>query len=222
MNLTEFKSRESEFFAKSKALQVKFQLFNKEKGIKTAWHDNEQRFKTGVTVFENELEIPTNVDSIKAYYLFVEVDGLMYYVSFANPVGWKEKLSNHFYRRIFAFLNPLNTAEAFLRLPIPRVVPIIQQPVSTVITEVAIAVPETKEQNPLVEAAAKTEVRPAHYGGEFNPFEPIKIINYYKLGFSLGNAIKYVLRAGKKDSSTIKEDLEKAITYLQFEVKNLE
>lgn len=39
---------------------------------------------------------------------------------------------------------------------------------------------------------------PAHYGGTDNPFEPIKIIEHYDLNFSLGNVIKYTLRAGKK------------------------
>ena len=39
---------------------------------------------------------------------------------------------------------------------------------------------------------------PDYYGGEDNPYEAIKIIEAYDLNFSLGNVIKYVLRAGKK------------------------
>lgn len=60
---------------------------------------------------------------------------------------------------------------------------------------------------------------PAHYGGEDNPFEPIKIIEYYDLNFMLGNCIKYVLRAGKKGNKL--EDLEKALWNLQREVDNM-
>jgi hypothetical protein len=59
---------------------------------------------------------------------------------------------------------------------------------------------------------------PSHYGGEDNPYEAIKVINAHDLNFCLGNAIKYVLRAGKKESDTKKQDLEKAIQYLQFEI----
>jgi hypothetical protein len=59
---------------------------------------------------------------------------------------------------------------------------------------------------------------PSHYGGEDNPYEAIKVINAHNLNFCLGNAIKYVLRAGKKESNTKKQDLQKAIQYLQFEI----
>ena len=38
------------------------------------------------------------------------------------------------------------------------------------------------------------------------------------LNFHLGNAIKYIVRSGYKDSKT--EDLEKAIHYLQNELEN--
>ena len=57
---------------------------------------------------------------------------------------------------------------------------------------------------------------PSHYQG--NKFEVIDIIEDYKLGFNLGNAIKYILRAGKKND--YKEDLQKAIWYLQREISH--
>lgn len=60
---------------------------------------------------------------------------------------------------------------------------------------------------------------PHHYGGDGNPLEVINIIEYYNLNFSLGNVIKYVLRADKKNSK--KEDLEKASWYLNRELKKL-
>ena len=59
---------------------------------------------------------------------------------------------------------------------------------------------------------------PAHYQGK--RFEVIDIIEDYDLGFCLGNAIKYILRAGKKGDKN--EDLKKAIWYIEREIKNSE
>lgn len=58
---------------------------------------------------------------------------------------------------------------------------------------------------------------PSHYQGK--KFEVIDIIEDFKLGFSLDNAIKYILRAGKKDD--YKQDLEKAVWYLERELKKM-
>lgn len=66
---------------------------------------------------------------------------------------------------------------------------------------------------------SSTLSRPAHYGGENNPFEAIKIIHHYNLNFNLGNIIKYTLRCGKKDEA-IKE-LEKIKQYADFEIQRL-
>jgi hypothetical protein len=55
---------------------------------------------------------------------------------------------------------------------------------------------------------------PDHYQG--NKFEVIDVIEDYELGFHLGNAVKYILRAGKKDAR--KQDLKKAIWYIQREI----
>lgn len=60
---------------------------------------------------------------------------------------------------------------------------------------------------------------PGHYGGAENPLEVIKIINHYQLGFELGNVIKYICRAGKKDPAKELEDLEKAAWYLNHEIQ---
>jgi DNA-binding MarR family transcriptional regulator len=62
---------------------------------------------------------------------------------------------------------------------------------------------------------------PDHYGGKENLYEAIKIIEAYDLNFSLGNVIKYVLRAGKKNSDVI-EDLKKAKWYIDRQIKSLE
>lgn len=63
---------------------------------------------------------------------------------------------------------------------------------------------------------------PAHYGGEDNPFEPIKIIEHYDLGFATGNALKYLLRAGRKPGETYADDLKKAAFYLNREIERVE
>lgn len=57
---------------------------------------------------------------------------------------------------------------------------------------------------------------PAHYGGEDNPYEAIKVIEAWGLGFCLGNTVKYISRAGKKGSAL--EDLKKAAWYLNHEI----
>ena len=59
---------------------------------------------------------------------------------------------------------------------------------------------------------------PEHYQGK--KFEVIDIIDDYNLSFSLGNVIKYVLRAGKKEDAV--EDLKKARWYLTREIDDLE
>ena len=61
---------------------------------------------------------------------------------------------------------------------------------------------------------------PNHYGGEDNPYESIKVIDAWDLGFSLGNTVKYISRAGKKDKEL--QDLKKALWYLQHHIETLE
>lgn len=61
---------------------------------------------------------------------------------------------------------------------------------------------------------------PSHYGGDV-PYESIKVINAWGLNFNLGNAVKYISRAGKKDPAKLIEDLEKARFYLDDEIKQL-
>ena len=63
---------------------------------------------------------------------------------------------------------------------------------------------------------------PSHYGGADNPYETIKVIRAWGLGFSLGNAVKYISRAGRKDPTKLIEDLKKARWYLDEEIAQLE
>jgi hypothetical protein len=62
---------------------------------------------------------------------------------------------------------------------------------------------------------------PEHYGGD-NTYEAIKVIEAWNLDFSLGNTIKYISRAGKKDKAKEIEDLKKALWYLDRKIKTLE
>jgi len=63
---------------------------------------------------------------------------------------------------------------------------------------------------------------PAHYGGVDNPYEAIKVIEAWGLGFALGNAVKYISRAGKKPGADVVEDLRKAAWYIGHEITRLE
>lgn len=62
---------------------------------------------------------------------------------------------------------------------------------------------------------------PEYYGGENNPYEAIKVIDAWELDFCLGNVVKYISRAGKKDPNTRKEDFTKALFYLQHEIDKM-
>jgi hypothetical protein len=67
---------------------------------------------------------------------------------------------------------------------------------------------------------ADTVNHPPHYGGESNPYEAIKVIEAWQLGFCLGNVVKYISRAGRKGVAV--EDLKKARWYLDHEITRLE
>lgn len=61
-------------------------------------------------------------------------------------------------------------------------------------------------------------INPEHYN-RLSP-EPKDVIRRWGLNFNLGNAIKYVARAGHKGDAV--EDLKKAQQYIQFEIDALE
>ena len=58
---------------------------------------------------------------------------------------------------------------------------------------------------------------PLHYAN--GKIEVIDFIEDKHLGFCLGNAVKYIARAGHKDPAKRVEDLEKAIWYLRRQIK---
>lgn len=61
--------------------------------------------------------------------------------------------------------------------------------------------------------------KPSHYT-EGRKYEPKDVIRDWDLNFNLGNTVKYVARAGRKDD--ILQDLKKARQYLDFEIEYLE
>lgn len=66
---------------------------------------------------------------------------------------------------------------------------------------------------------------PEHYGGEDDPYEVIKVLKA-KLspeelrGFCKGNALKYLMRAGKKSGQPSKRDELKAQWYMNYLIEN--
>jgi hypothetical protein len=59
-------------------------------------------------------------------------------------------------------------------------------------------------------------VTPKHYRS--SKFQAISVIRDWGLSFELGNVLKYVQRAGKKNSASQQEDLQKALWYLLHEI----
>lgn len=57
---------------------------------------------------------------------------------------------------------------------------------------------------------------PTHYQSK-NGMEVIDVIDNFELNFNLGNAVKYILRCGKKDNDI--QELNKAIWYINHEIE---
>lgn len=66
---------------------------------------------------------------------------------------------------------------------------------------------------------SESVTHPPHYGGADDPYEAIKVIEAWEVSFCLGNVLKYIRRAGKKDGDRAM-DLEKARFYLDREIAN--
>ncbi len=61
---------------------------------------------------------------------------------------------------------------------------------------------------------------PHHYSNG-RKIEPIAAIDDWGLGFCLGNVVKYISRAGRKNGVDPVEDLKKARWYLDHEIERL-
>jgi hypothetical protein len=62
--------------------------------------------------------------------------------------------------------------------------------------------------------------QPKHYTSDPSGVECIQITRHRN--FNIGNAFKYLWRAGLKDSGATVQDLQKAIFYIQDEIKRIE
>ena len=63
-----------------------------------------------------------------------------------------------------------------------------------------------------------TNTTPSHYQGTI---QPIDLINAQDLNFNLGNVVKYVCRAGKKQGENVLSDLDKAKNYINYEIERI-
>lgn len=76
--------------------------------------------------------------------------------------------------------------------------------------------------SPTKEAPKKNDAvnHPSHYTD--GKIEVIDYIEDKRLGYHLGNAVKYISRAGKKDPAKASEDLKKAVWYIAREIERRE
>jgi len=81
--------------------------------------------------------------------------------------------------------------------------------------------PHSPHPPPLREPPHDPVNNPPHYVGE-GGLQAIDVIEAFGLGYRLGNAVKYVLRAGRKDGAPARQDLEKARWYLTREIERCE
>ena len=73
-----------------------------------------------------------------------------------------------------------------------------------------------------VNSLSTSTLRPDYYDAK-GVYEVFNVLEAWGLDkdFYLGNVIKYISRAGKKDPSKYKEDLEKALIYLQKRIDSI-
>jgi hypothetical protein len=75
---------------------------------------------------------------------------------------------------------------------------------------------ESETTQPTVNSS---KTNPSHY--RRGKIEPWDFIESQELDFFLGNAVKYIARAGHKPGESAKDDLEKAIVYLNKKLSTL-
>jgi len=77
---------------------------------------------------------------------------------------------------------------------------------------------ETYLYHELLEIFKKETMTPLHYTSGHD-YDLIDVGTHYNLNFFRFNVLKYICRAGKKQNEL--HDLEKAVDYLQREIKNI-
>ena len=64
-------------------------------------------------------------------------------------------------------------------------------------------------------------INPSHYNDN-RAHKPIDVMEDWHLNYRMGNALKYISRHGRKPGEDLVENLQKAIWYLEREVKYLQ
>ena len=62
---------------------------------------------------------------------------------------------------------------------------------------------------------------PKYYKGK-NGYMAKDVAANFDLSYNLGSAMKYILRAGKKENNPAEKDIKKAINHLYFELERIE
>ena len=91
-----------------------------------------------------------------------------------------------------------------------------------IVKDIKASYEEYTKANPVIVTTVDNDPvnHPSHYTA--GRFETIEVIEDWGLDFCLGNAVKYISRAGKKDPSKEIEDLKKAVWYIERRIKQLE
>jgi hypothetical protein len=80
-------------------------------------------------------------------------------------------------------------------------------------------VPDSYEE--VIESFYESNTTNSYYDDD-NTYEVVKVIEAWDLNFLLGNSIKHISRAGKNNPKEEKEDLLKAVWYLNRRIKKIE
>ena len=67
----------------------------------------------------------------------------------------------------------------------------------------------------------KEESQPKYYIGKVHGYTVKDIVDDFELGAWTSQAVQYILRSGKKQDNTAKQDIQKAINVLKFELDRL-
>lgn len=129
------------------------------------------------------------------------------------PIRWEEgDLSSIVWLKEYelAYVQPAEEAERLTGQPTEGASPFDGPDSDKVLEELTDAL--TREASPLVD-------HPAHYTTDPSGVECIQVTRHRN--FNVGNAIKYLWRAGKKDGNATIQDLHKAIWYIRDEIDRL-
>ena len=132
---------------------------------------------------------------------------MSYYYEKQNPTG-NGKIKHN------TICEPISTALSYALGNVPN--PIKKPPMPEVVP------PKVNDINTVIDNVN----HPSHYND--GKIEVIDYIEDKQLGFCLGNAVKYISRAGKKKSGNLTdkekeiEDLKKAVFYINYRIKELE